>query len=86
MRCNKYGDEVIEGFRIFFLVSVYVVDIILGFVIYLLLFGVCGCVRLCFRVWGRFDCKLGGGGDGGGFVEFVKINRNVLNFVFFLLE
>lgn len=40
---------------------------------------VCGCVP-------ESDCKLGGGGDGGGPIEFVKTNRNALNLVFPPLE
>lgn len=57
-----------------------------AFAIHPLLFGACGCMRLCSRVWGRSDCKLGGGGDGGGPNAFVKTNRNALNLAFPPLE
>lgn len=76
------GDEAIEGPRIFSLASAQAVDIISGFAIHPLLLGACGCERLCSRVWGRSDCKLGGGGDGGGLTEFGKTNRNALNLAF----
>lgn len=79
LRCCKHRDEATEGPHIFSLASAQAVDIILGFAIHPLLFGACGHMRLCSRVCGRSDCKLGGGGGRGGPTEFVKTNKNALN-------
>lgn len=79
-------DEAIPGPRIFSLASAQAVDITAGLAIHPLPFGACGCMRLCSRVWGGSNCKLGGSRDGGGPAEFVKTNRKALNLAFPPLE